>query len=399
MKVLILFSSPADQKPLRLDKEDRIINRLAREFKETVEVERQHASDIEDFHALIIDGGYDIIQFSGHGSSNGIYLEKSDYKGDSGELVSAKRVVNIIALANKCPLLTVFLSCYSDDSLDTLINAAPFVITSKSQIGDEECLVFVQGFYERLFRGSSVKVAFDHAINLLSAKAYLPDNFRLSRRSLIKKGNSLFVESKPSLTEDSILINLDNVRDKIDKLGLDEETVCHLISRKLSVHYWIFIRARDNVTIPIGRLLFGVFWWENSKDVVYCKKLMKLRSDVSQQHWSVWSKLLITYNDLVSSEYRSEMNPASPANKWMLKRAINVFDSHIQRYLIPMRDNLIEMGFSDAIPFLEFLISQHDIAKNQFIIERYPQVVESLELALTNYHEIVDLLQPPEEEI
>ena len=67
MKVLIIFSSPADQKPLRLDKEDRVISHLAREFKEVVEIERQHASEIEDFHSLILDGGYDVIQFSGHG--------------------------------------------------------------------------------------------------------------------------------------------------------------------------------------------------------------------------------------------------------------------------------------------------------------------------------------------
>ena len=39
------------------------------------------------------------------------------------------------------------------------------------------------------------------------------------------------------------------------------------------------------------------------------------------------------------------------------------------------------------------------VATTRGILERYPQVVTALEYALTNYHEIVTALQPPEEEI
>lgn len=399
LKVLILFSNPPEHSHLRLDKEDKIISKLARKYKETIELERQHASDIEDFHSLLLDGGYDIIQFSGHGSPDGIYLEKSNYNDNSGELVSAKRVVNLISLANKDPSLVLFLSCYSDDSLDTLINAAPFVITSKNQVTDDECFVFVQGFYENLFRNKSYESAFKHSVALLAVKECRTDVFRFSRRSLLKKGKSLYVESKPDITKDTILINLDAVRDKINKLKIDEETFCYRMSRKLKIHYDIFVSPRDNAVIPIGNNLFGSFQWENARDVVYCTELMQLRSDVPAQHWSVWSKLLITYNDLASCEYRSRYgNPTGPDKKDILEQAINMFETHIQRSLIPMRNILVEMGFNDAIPHLEFVISQHEIAKDYHDSERYPETVQSLELALTNYHEIVDLLQPPEED-
>ncbi len=397
MKVLVLFSNPPDQVPLRLDKEDKIISKLCREFIEKVTIERQHASEIEDFHSLVIDGEYDIIQFSGHGSSKGIFLEKSNYSNDSSELVTAKRVVNIINLSHKSPLLTIFLSCYSDDTVSILSDSAPFVITSRNEVGDNECIIFVQGFYERLFRGSSIKTAFDHAINLLSAKEYPNNGFCLSRRSLIKKGNSLFAESKPSSTRDSILVNLDQVRDKINKFGLSEEEICHLIARKLTIHYWIFDRARESATIPIGRLLFGEFWWENANDVVNCSKLMKLQSDIKVEHWRVWSKLLTTYNDLASCEYRTLSTPSNPQNKILLTRTVNLFNSHIQRHLMPLRDIIKNMGFGDAIPHLEFAVTECDLAKDHLSLERYPQVVEALELALTNYHEVVTALQPPEE--
>ena len=44
-----------------LDKEDKIISQLARDFSEKVFVERLHASEIEDVHSLIIDGEFSFV--------------------------------------------------------------------------------------------------------------------------------------------------------------------------------------------------------------------------------------------------------------------------------------------------------------------------------------------------
>lgn len=397
MKVLVIYSNPPDQEYLRLDREDKTIALLSRQFKETVSVERLHASEIEDIHKVIIDGEFEVIQFSGHGSTQGIYLEKSNYKGDSSELVSAERVVSIINLANKNPLIVLFLSCYSDSFIETLSNAAPFVVTSKDRVEDEECIVFVQGFYERLFRGASIKSAFDQSVHLLVAKGYPSDSFKLSRRTIIKKGDSLFVESKPNHERDSILVNLDSIQDQMGKFEMSEEELCHLIARKLTIHYWIFDRARESAIIPIGRLLFGEFWWENAKDVVFCRRLMKLRTDVPKEHWQIWSKVLTAYNDLTSCEYRSAKNPASPGARGMLERAVSLFKYHTQKNFSPLRDVLEKMGFENVIPNLEFGITYCEMASAHLDMGRYQQVVEALETSLTNYHEVVTLLQPPEE--
>lgn len=396
MKVLMVFSNPPNQTPLRLDKEDKVIATLSREFDGLVEVERQHASEIEDIHGLIIDSSYDVIQFSGHGCKDGIYLDKRDLS-DKGELVSPHRLISLLALAEKVPSVVLFLSCYSEENIKTLSNAAPFIITSKSSVLDDACILFTRGFYEWLFRNHSVQSSYEHAIRLLKANGLSSENFVLTRRSLIRHGKSIFVESKPKSDKDSILIKLDGVRDQLGSFGMPAEVLLHMLARKLTIHYWIFDRARDNATIPIGRLLFGQFTWDNPKDVVYCNRLVKLSPNIPRLHWDLWSKYLTSYNDLASSEYRSLSQPASPINRQFLQQAVRLLDLYVRKYVKPSEEQLISLGLDVLLPHVSFVVAECDNAHDQLEFERYPQVVEALERALTNYHEIVDGLQPPED--
>lgn len=177
-----------------------------------------------------------------------------------------------------------------------------------------------------------------------------------------------------------------------------EEELCHLLSRKITIHYWIFSVPRERCIIPIGRLLFGEFSWVNADDVVYCDKIMKICSDVSPKHWRVWSRVLVSYNDLASHEYRMLSNPSDPANGEKLRQAIRLFEHHIQRYLIPLKPEIEALGFLEPLANIEFVITQAESASDQFELERFPQV-QALEEALTNYHEIVDRIHPPVEEL
>ena len=397
MRVLVIFSNPPDTPHLRLDKEDKTLGRLHREFKDSVSIERLHASEIEDVHTVIINGGYDVIQFSGHGCSDGIYLEKSDYAGGAAELVSAKRVVHLINLTRKAPLLVVFLACYSDSFVEILSDAAPFVVTSKCAVTDEECITFIEGLYEWMFRRYSVTSAFDHAIHLLKAKGLAEDKFRLSRKGQSQPGDSLLVESAPDPTQDSILVNLNQVRGEFVRLGLSEPEICHLISRKLRVHYWIFERARESAMIPIGQLLFGEFCWGNVRDVVKCTRLIRLKPDTPHEEWEMWCRALTTYNDLASCEYRTVSEPASPLARRLLNKAVRIFQHHVDTCLLPMRQAIEKSKARGALSHIEFAAAETKRAADNLVLERYPQVVEALEMALTNYHEVVTALQPPEE--
>ncbi len=421
MRVLIVFSDPPGQAALRLDKEDRLIAQMARQYSDSVSVERQHASQIDDIHALITKGTYDVIQFSGHGSPDGIFLEKSDlaafgrvsYARDfvapgavqgqapenlgSGELVSPQRLLSLLDLASKSPLVVILLCCYSGSSIPLLANAAPFVITSRSAVDDAACILFISGFYDSLFSHHPVQRSYEHALSLLKARGFDSDCFRLSRRSLIKRANGLFVESNPDPYRDSILVNLDAVASRLGSFGMSEEELCHLLARKLRVHSWIFDGANDRAVIPVGRLLFGEFTWQNAKDVVLCTRLMKLRADIPRSHWELWLTVLTSYNDLAASEYRSLPKPADPSSRPKLEDAVRVFQHHVAKYFRPLLSTIEKLGFDSVVPHVEMAIAAIDKAEDQLAMSRYPQLVQSLETALTNFHEVATGLQPPEE--
>ncbi len=397
MKVLVLFSNPPDAPRIKLDHEDKIFFHLQHKYSNhDVIVERHPASAVDDVNNLLKHSYYDVIHFSGHGSPDGIYLDKNSINASNGELVSAKRLLSIFDLAEKPPKLVTLLCCYSDEHTELLIETAPFVITAFEKVNDDACLVFTEGFYDRLFSGHAIQSSFDHALSLLRAKGMPHHAFRISRRALINQGNSILIQSTPTNTKDSILINLDGVRDRLDKLGFDYDELLHYLARKITIHGWIFDQPRDGALIPIGKLLFGEFRWSDSKDVVYCTRLMRLQADYSQTRWTMWCRLLLSYNDLASSEHRSPDNPGGPTRRQVLGRALGLFTYHCKRYIAPIRSTIADMRETSILPHLELTIAHIEAAEDQFHLERYPQVVEYLEQALTNYHEIVTALQPPE---
>jgi hypothetical protein len=398
MKVLVIFSDPPDESAarLRLDKEDKVIAQLGKKY--AVSIDRLHASEIDDIHSVIASEVFDIIQFSGHGDPKGIYLEKADFR-PSAELVTTERLESLLGIAEIPPRLVIFLSCYSNSSAQSLSRVAPFVISATGAVRDDVCLEFVRSFYDRLFSGQAISRAFDDAIRFLDSKSLPTDCFRFDRRSLLQRGDSRYIQSVPRGRDNSIILNLDAVASVLPKFGMQEEEMCFLLSRKLAIHYWIFNVPRDRCIIPIGRLLFGEFGWKNADDVVYCKRLMKLRSDVSPDHWRLWSKLLVSYNDLASNEYRQSRNPSAPDQRALLRKAINLLQHHVNRYLVPARPEIERLGFNASLVNLEFVLTHSEAAEDQYKLERYPQVVQSLEEALTNYHEIVDDIHPPEEPI
>ena len=398
LNMLVIYSDPDDGegKNLRLDREDRLIGKLARRYSDRVAIERLHASQIKDIHEVILDSEYDYIHFSGHGNSHGIYLDR-DGAESRGELVSIDRIRNLLSITSRSPILVVLLSCYSSDLLPALGEIAPFVISGIGSIDDEACIQFTGSFYERLFAGYSISKAFEDAGSILASKNLSSECLQLSRRQLIRRGGSNFVESRPQPHQDSILVNVDLVSQKISKLNLQDEVVYELIAKKLAIHYWIFAVPRDRCIIPIGKSLFGEFNWTDASDVVNCTNIIRLASGTEKNHWQCWSRLLIAYNDLASCDYRILPNPGDPTSRVSVRKAITLLQHYVSRYVAPARAEIAELGFENCLPNVEFMIAHADMALDQYKLERFPQAVKSLEEALTNFHEIVDAIQPPEE--
>lgn len=397
MRILVLFSDPPELPRLRLDREDKLLSELARRFPDRVQLERVHASDLDDIHRLVWEQPYDVIHFSGHGSTKGLVLDKSGL-GAGCEVVTAERLQMLLAVADCTPSLCLFLCCFSDAHLDILAQTAPFVITAVGAVADNATLSFVRGFYERFLQGHAIASAFENAVRVVKAHDLDSSRFRLHRRQLIHKGASTFVECTPNPRHNnSILINLDAVVGQFHSLGIPEEEFTHLIEKKLTIHYWIFAIPRDRCIIPIGRLLFGEFSWTDANDVVLCTRILRLKAETPVESWRLWHRLLLSYNDLASCPYRAVDSPASPGNRQLLKKAAKLFEHHAARFVKPAMPIITELGHKDLLIHAEFVLTHIEKASDEIDLDRLEHVVKELEQALTNYHEIVDGLQPEEE--
>jgi hypothetical protein len=136
------------------------------------------------------------------------------------------------------------------------------------EVPDDLCIEFIYSFYEKLFGGSPISRSFEDAKSHLLAKGIATTPLRLDRKHLIQHGNCCFIESRFDNKTDTILINLDAVLHKIHSFMIPQEELCHLISRKIGIHARIFKVPRERCILPIGRLLFGEFSWEDAGDVV-----------------------------------------------------------------------------------------------------------------------------------
>ncbi len=395
-RVLVLFSNPPGHEHLRLDREDKLLDRLSLQHPKTVYLRRVHASDVQDVKALLSHEAFDVIQFSGHGDESGVVLDRSDM-ARGGELVSAQRLNDILRLSDKQPTLVIALCCYSAASVNMLVETAPWVITAIGKVSDLCCLTFAEGFYERFFAGHSIQTSYDHAIRMLTAAGLRDDGFRLDRRCLVTRGSEKLLEVRPAGAPQSIMINMTAVADRLAPLAMTEEQLCHLLARKLQVHHWIFRTPRESCLITVGPLMFGKFRWQNTHDPIYCDKLVRLSKDVSAEQWSTWSRLLFAYNDLMACEYRREGNRANGTNHGVFVDAVKLFDAHNEFYLKPARQSVGRLKIGAAVAHLEFAINACDSAKFHLRLKRYEELVGHLEAAVMNLHQVLDCLQPREE--
>ena len=110
-KILILYSNPADTDRIRLDKEHRAIDQVlaARDLPPDTVV-RRHATTFNDLTTALAEAEFSIFHFSGHGSSDGIYLEgKSD---ESEKLVTAERIAALLSKAQPHLKAAIFMCCF-----------------------------------------------------------------------------------------------------------------------------------------------------------------------------------------------------------------------------------------------------------------------------------------------
>lgn len=386
-KILIAYSNPPDTRRLRLGDEHRRVDEALRDARlDESLVRRIHASSLDDLCRELRSHPLEIVQFSGHGSPDGIALH-GDAHGGSTTLSAA--IAGEI-LRDTCPNLraALFLACYSGENLRHLSVAAPFLISVYGKADDLACLEFAGEFYKQYFATDSIQQAFSTATLVVEAKGR-DLGAVLTRRAAVERTGPLLV-AFPGL-QDSILVDIAPAAEDIRNLGITQDQFMQLISRKLRVHLRVFRSPSDRTVLSLGRY-FVMLAWENAHDVVECQRVLRIRDDVDQVTFDAWASVSARYNDRRVDRYRTEVDPVAPEMERHLKLAVDEYhriaDSFFGRRKIaqalrsaaPEQFKLSRGLVRAYLEICDAKLHQGDLAA----------VVENLELMLSAIHNLLD---------
>ena len=105
-----------------------------------------------------------IVHFSGHGSSQGLYLA-----GNNGQkrLITAQALKYLFTTLKDNIRLIFLNSCYSREQALALVETIDCVIGMKESIRDDAAIAFASSFYRAIGFGRSLQEAFDQGITSL----------------------------------------------------------------------------------------------------------------------------------------------------------------------------------------------------------------------------------------
>lgn len=389
-RVLILYSSPTDQIRLRVDKEHRAIDAVLREhgFPDHL-VRRAHATTVADVRKALREDNFDIVQFSGHGSKEGIILEREDFEGSV--VLEPTKLSAVIRDALPDLQAMLLLSCYSAEAIPALIEIAPFLVTVHGEADDDGAIEFISTFYSEFFRFNSIESAFSAGLNQLVLLGKAEDTKPiLSRRASVRNG--FLIQAFVDVRADSILIDLSDVEGDLAYLPFPREDFLSILLRKMRLHGWIFRYPRENAVISMG-LIFGLFSWQNARDVVRCHRLMRLRADVDEKACASWVSLLVAYNDLYSHRYRTLPEPAAPENSTVLDKALRSTRYIADVFLTGTRAEHLRQYAPEQfrVTFVNTYASL-DNGEFGFVRSDYAAVIRHLEESLSAIHDLVSAL-------
>ncbi|SDG78773.1 CHAT domain-containing protein [Sinosporangium album] len=161
LRVLCLQSAPGNTAELRLDREYREMLRVAEtRTARGLEVVVSPATRADDIQRRLLSGSWDVVHFSGHGTSDGRLLFEDRWGDDYP--VSVEVLAEVFEAAAGTLECVVLASCYSGAYAAELLRCARAVAGSSTPISDDCAIAFVEGFYEALAEGRDARKAFDN---------------------------------------------------------------------------------------------------------------------------------------------------------------------------------------------------------------------------------------------
>jgi retron-type reverse transcriptase len=166
-KILVLASSPSDQARLRLDQEVREINEslMRSNNRANFELHQKSAVRPDDLRRALLEITPHIVHFSGHGTGqDGLVLENHDGKS---MLVTNDALDELFKLVSDHVECVVFNACYSEVQATVISNHVSCVVGMSDAIGDKAAIKFATGFYDAVFSGRSIEIAYGFGCNAI----------------------------------------------------------------------------------------------------------------------------------------------------------------------------------------------------------------------------------------
>jgi hypothetical protein len=224
--VLVLASSPTDQGPLRLQKEEKVIRNSLNSAvnREQFRLVTNPAATVDDLRQSLLNHTPTVVHFSGHGGGKtGLCFE--DEQGFTHP-VNGDRLAKLFHLVQEDVKCVVLNACFSEEQARAVSQHIDFVIGMKDEIGDPAAIKFAQGFYEAIWAGQSFEKAFKFGCSAIDTANIPEENVPVILKSPRLGGLRLTYSEETQTIENWILQYLnsgDDDRARMTTLGNDNK--------------------------------------------------------------------------------------------------------------------------------------------------------------------------------
>ncbi|MBV7258660.1 CHAT domain-containing protein [Erythrobacter crassostreae] len=385
LSTLIIMSSPEGAERLRVDVEARVLEAIADKSARTISPFKIiHAARPKDVFEALSAKPYSCVQFSGHGSPSSVFLE--DNETASGTAIGLDVLERILIAAQPHLSVVVFMSCYSAEMADSLIQSVPIIISCDGPADDSECVSFLERFYTALFNSNDVESSFQRAQAATYAGKIQPI---LQRRSNLSENNPslIRVDSRMGYV---LYVDVSNVQDQAQEFGMSTDELLRLVARKIRYHRWAFRYPRDRALFPVGHL-FGHFSWTNAQDVVRCDQLYSLSSEVEDDACAAWIELMMRYHDCYVADYRSPTQDMRLNERSSLDDAIATIERLNANFFYGAYFALMcDYAPESARMARSICLTSIKIAREKLIINDTAGSIQNLEAALSAIHDLIE---------
>jgi hypothetical protein len=163
IRALFIAPSPEDEKPLRLDKEVREIQKRMREteYRDSVDFEYRLATQTSDLMQSLNEVRPHVVHFSGHGYQDALIFEDSDGRAKP---LYIEDLAQLLRITSDRIRLAIFNSCRSADAARAACDFVPYAIGMNQPVNDTFAQVFAGQLYNSIGFGRSLQEAFDQAL-------------------------------------------------------------------------------------------------------------------------------------------------------------------------------------------------------------------------------------------